>query len=609
MRADADELSNSLAELDWSATFEILDWSAGDDWARIEFEGQTGFIASDSIVEIAYVKRPVGSSDPKDLKIRLEMSRDRHADLIWGDLVQIIRHTETKAYVRSRGLFGYVELDELASEGLLECYIIDVGQGDGVLIRYPDGTHMMIDGGMARRQQATGKNAADFVDWKFYSDYGDWRINLDWMIASHSDSDHYGGLADLVKRDEAALEELDSLEVRIANFGHPGLSRFPEALDRDGLGPRAERGALPDVFTRLMGDRADASALVSGDGADGLRISGPWRYFIDDVLECDAETEFHRLSISSDDATAGRLPELGDFGGCVVRTLAPALEQHDGQPVLRDLGAKSINTNGHSVCLRLDYGKAKILMTGDLNTASMNWLKSAYGGDLSEWESDVAKACHHGSEDVSYSFLDAINAAATVISSGDNEGHAHPRPEIVAASALSGRKKLSDDGETVLTPLIYMTEIERSVELAEISRIEVFNHGETRDRLTFLGKPVDEYSDKEFFLDDDWDAFEDASSDDRTQMVRDVKARERERLRDVAAQEEANHTFCRVFGRQPTGVIGVDYPRKSLSRLRMMDRNIYGLVNVRTDGEVIMCASKRDNGERWTIHCFPAGSE
>ena len=153
LRADADELSNSLAELDWSATFEILDWSAGDDWARIEFEGQTGFIASDSIVEIAYVKRPVGSSDPKDLKIRLEMSRDRHADLIWGDLVQIIRHTETKAYVRSRGLFGYVELDELASEGLLECYIIDVGQGDGVLIRYPDGTHMMIDGGMIQRSK------------------------------------------------------------------------------------------------------------------------------------------------------------------------------------------------------------------------------------------------------------------------------------------------------------------------------------------------------------------------------------------------------------------------------------------------------------------------
>ena len=51
---------------------------------------------------------------------------------------------------------------------------------------------------------------------------------------------------------------------------------------------------------------------------------------------------------------------------------------------------------------------------------------------------DVAKGCHHGSDDVSFEFLQAMGAACTVISSGDNEGHSHPRPTVVSASAITG---------------------------------------------------------------------------------------------------------------------------------------------------------------------------
>jgi len=60
-----------------------------------------------------------------------------------------------------------------------------------------------------------------------------------------------------------------------------------------------------------------------------------------------------------------------------------------------------------------------------------------------EFLCDVAKACHHGSDDVSYEFLSAMRPAVTVISSGDNEGHDHPRPGIVAASATTGHLEIS----------------------------------------------------------------------------------------------------------------------------------------------------------------------
>ena len=41
-------------------------------------------------------------------------------------------------------------------------------------------------------------------------------------------------------------------------------------------------------------------------------------------------------------------------------------------------------------------------------------------------------------------------------------------------------------------------------------------------------------------------------------------------------------------------------------RARMMEKTVYGMVTVRTDGDVVMCATLEETGEDWTIHTFPA---
>ncbi|MDN3647193.1 MBL fold metallo-hydrolase [Pontixanthobacter aestiaquae] len=601
-----------LAELPWGTKVTMSAPITRDPFTEVEFDGTTGFVDTRHLVEIAYVDRPLEVTDPKTLSATLKRAGDKDdADLLWGDMVQILDRAGGTARARARGLIGTISADKLTHKALLECYFIDVGQGDGVLVRYPDGSHMLIDGGLPRSKQQTGKNAADFVDWKFFRDYGDWRIDLDWMIASHSDEDHYGGLKDLVEKDRAAREELDTLEVAIGTFGHPGLSRFPAAVEKEGLGPKGMLGGT-SVFTRLLGDRSDAQALVDGTGADGLKLSGPWRSFISRVLTNDAATEFELIALPKSEAEQGNAPVLAQAGDCTIRVLGPATLDDGGTPVLPDLtptaNKKSINTNGHSVCLRLDYGAARILMTGDLNTASMHWLTEAFGGDLSGWKCDVAKACHHGSDDISYKFLQAINAAATVISSGDNEGHAHPRPEVVAASAISGRVELTPSQDKVVTPLIYMTEIERSVMLSEVNRIELSNVGDDRQDFTILAKPVVEFSDSEFFTDRDWKRLEDMANPDTIKEFRQETVTARKQALEAAEEGEMrNFTRSRLYGSRPKGVVGRNYDRRSLRGLRIMEQNVYGLVNVRTDGEWIMCASKRDNGERWTIHAFKAG--
>ena len=129
-------------------------------------------------------------------------------------------------------------------------------------------------------------------------------------------------------------------------------------------------------------------------------------------------------------------------------------------------------------------GKMKIMLGGDLNSKSADYLMEQYSGediiDLKKkmgkaskaelpalqkkmdkiiekcrpfFQSDVAKSCHHGSHDITNEFMQAMNPIVTVISSGDEESHCHPRPETLGAIGKFSR------GDR---PLIYSTELARS---------------------------------------------------------------------------------------------------------------------------------------------------
>jgi hypothetical protein len=150
----------------------------------------------------------------------------------------------------------------------------------------------------------------------------------------------------------------------------------------------------------------------------------------------------------------------------VIRVLGPILERGGSAQGFRTLGSESVTRNGHSVVLRVDYGKARILLTGDLNTASQRLLLSHH--PAAEFACDVAKGCHHGSDDIDPRFVRAMQARATVVSSGDNEDYAHPRPRVLGASARYGRESKSAKGNETLPPLLYSTELARSVRLSPV---------------------------------------------------------------------------------------------------------------------------------------------
>lgn len=462
-----------------------------------------------------------------------ETGGEKQSELLWGDRVSVEETGAQRSKVKARGKTGWVENADLGGRSLLEVYFIDVAQGDGVLIRTPDHRHILIDGGYNRAKQNSGRNAADFVDWKFHDDYGTTRITLDAMIASHCDQDHYGGLWDLLNPNE--VDELDCTEIEVGAFYHAGVARWQKPGGSGWLGPKTG-----GYLTQLMGNRNAVTQALNG-GA-GPQLQGDWAGFMQTVVDQGCAIE--RISHAT-----GYLPgfEPGP-GRASILVLGPCEYELGGSPALKSLGGDSQNTNGNSILLRLEYGRTRILLTGDLNKKSQHALLAEYSDAVAEFQCDVAKGCHHGSEDVSLQFLEAMEAAVTVISSGDNESHSHPRPSIVAASALSGHREVQ--GDEVVTPLIYSTEISRS---------------------TRLGRPT---------------------------HVRHTN------LKDESGNElkiaDLSHTKV-GYEVTKSGDLHPTARERFLASKMIADGIVYGLVNVRTDGDRILSATLNEARPTWDV--------
>lgn len=476
------------------------------------------------------------SSDTAKLYASASGSAKR-TELLWGDSVRVLTSSGSRRKVKARGHTGYVKASDLGGESLLEVYFIDVGQGDGVLVRTPNNEHIMIDGGYNRAKQPTGKNAADFVDWKFAKDYGKNKIKLDAMIASHCDADHYGGLWDLLNPNET--HDLDVPDVEVKKFYHAGVAWWKKPGGGRYLGPKTD-----GFLTQLLSGRSSVIAGLSSSGS-GPKLQGNWADFMRVVRD-------HGCPIARLTHTSGYVPGFEPASGkASIKVLAPVEYGSGSSSFFRSLGSDSQNTNGHSALLRLDYGRARILLTGDLNKKSQQLLLDEYSGERNEFLCDVAKGCHHGSDDVSYEFLQAMGAAATIISSGDNEGHAHPRPNIVSASAITGHVEIASD--ELVTPLVYSTEISRSINVGKPTKL-------THENLV--------------------------NSSGNTLEVADLD------------KVKIDYEVVKAGDLNPTK------RSRPLAKRLIVDGIVYGLVNVRTNGDKILCAVLNEKKTKWEYQTF-----
>jgi beta-lactamase superfamily II metal-dependent hydrolase len=369
--------------------------------------------------------------------------------LLWGEWVEIREeNNDGWAKVNVRGENdGWMQLTDLQPNKLVEIYFVDIGQGDGCLVISP----LPTPAGEEPRDRAilidAGKsdNMLRFINWKFHTkNTANPPFRFDDVIISHGDNDHYGGFQ--------AIFENDRFE--FGNVYHNGL--VERAVGKS-LGTHEKLDGI-NYQTELVSTHEAMEALTSDDAVVGGR-SYP-------KLMREAVKHAKVRMLSCEDK---HLPGYDDQSEVKIEVLAPFTQSRDGDPrrLLPRFSNDGKTKNGHSVVIRLVYGEIRILLGGDLNVPAENYLLECHTGkkikdtDPSEiiagvkdkFESDVAKACHHGSGDFSTLFLRAVNAIATVISSGDDEPHAHPRPNTLGALGKYGRGEF---------PLIFSTELARS---------------------------------------------------------------------------------------------------------------------------------------------------
>lgn len=127
----------------------------------------------------------------------------------------------------------------------LRVYFLDVGQGDAILIDSPTNGRVLIDG---------GKNRKVLSELGKILPFGDKRIDV--VIATHPDSDHIGGLPEVVKRYKVGL----IMEPGVESDNKIDDELRERALDKKASMVLAKRGQVIDFgdgvrLTILFPDR------------------------------------------------------------------------------------------------------------------------------------------------------------------------------------------------------------------------------------------------------------------------------------------------------------------------------------------------------------------
>lgn len=420
--------------------------------------------------------------------------------LLLGDWLKYLGEVQAPfAKVKCRGKTGWLHVDEFGTERALEVNFVDVGQGDGCHIVTPDDEVLLIDAGIS-------DNMARFLSWRYNlrgrnvagapnfdpakPDAGRWTI--DHVVMSHPDEDHYGGLTPVFANPKLAIGAVYHNGI-VERPDHPLPAGVTALWD---LGGRFEADGRDYLHDRVA-DTGAMTALIGQFPATTKRQIACFRALLANNPACPVTAV--SVPIEALDQAAF-LPGFEAAKAFSLQILGPITEDKPfaGAAVttLRKLGDEGVTKNGHSVIFKARYGKLTLMLGGDLNSQAQDFLLQAYAGtarsasenhaaierlralpqplsasnqakldaalversQLAErasavFECDVAKACHHGSQHVLDEFIVAVNAAATVLSSGDAEPHSHPRPDALGAYGKFGRGN---------RPLIFSTELARS---------------------------------------------------------------------------------------------------------------------------------------------------
>ena len=267
------------------------------------------------------------------------------------------------------------------------------------------------------------------------------KIHFDYVFISHFDFDHYAGIIDIINDNRFTF----------GTIFHNGIARFGDKDERPteyntDLGTTVGSRSKKYLITSFNSIQ-DIKALKTKGG-----FSQTFGYFCDAILNANNDNRLTKVKFAN--YTTAPILFENENKEFKISFLGPVNETDQlGKNKFKWFSDSSHTRNGHSLVLKLVYDKISILLTGDLNNKSQKHLLKHYKNS-NPFLSDVSKGCHHGSSDFNINFLKSISPFSTVISSGDNESHSHPRADAIGATGKYSRGDL---------PKVYSTELARSI--------------------------------------------------------------------------------------------------------------------------------------------------
>ena len=319
--------------------------------------------------------------------------------------------------------YDSVSVDELKD---LKVTFIDVGQGDGILVNFPDGKNMLID---------FNKCDSSIVD-KYLTQNGE-KITIDYLVATHPDQDHIGKLDYVYKNYEV------------------------------------KRSFRPYVLSENSSSSKFDSSFNCG--TDINQTSKTYYNYIESVYEYNKDSwEF--FSDNSDfscDVKYGE--ETYTYTVDFVMPYATDLS-----------GFSSFKTaNNFSPIIMIEYAGRKILLTGDAentddkkeNTGAEYKFYEYYSNYNSEYvDCDVLKVGHHGSITSSaLDFLKLVKPEYAVISCGAGNTHSSPEKQYGLPADPTINNLIAVNSE------IYRTDLQGTVTLTVSSSGEMNFSVETHE--------------------------------------------------------------------------------------------------------------------------------
>lgn len=273
-------------------------------------------------------------------------------------------------------------------EGELMVHFIDVGQGDCILILFPDGKDMLIDCANYNNSSDYRTETLDYID-DYVTDG-----QLDYLMLTHCDSDHVYFMDEVLE------------EYRVSNVFMPNVLATHDEVESANIDE-----AKLDMFT----DKDTVETACYADFFVGALTEPDCNIY----LNVDPDDNTNAIVITDDGVQD---PDAPDTDATYRLTFyCPTQEYYDESNLDRAKKKNAISPIGI-----LEYNGFRLVLTGDSNEINEPTFVERVGGNL---DCDVLKVGHHGSESSSTEeFLDAIDCEYAVIScNAEGNNFYHPR--------------------------------------------------------------------------------------------------------------------------------------------------------------------------------------